>query len=72
MKRRYTVTNKDYAHGTKFKYNGKLYRRSIIGDAIFDHDISPERTDRMVAEFKSDAKLSIKAYNKKYGVQQNF
>ena len=66
--RKYTVTDKDYKNGEEFIHNGRLHRRSYIGNAIFDHDISSERTTEMVDEFVADSKLSNKAYNKKYGV----
>ena len=66
--RKYTVTDKDYPQGAEFMHNGRLYKRSIIAGAMFDHDISPERTNEFVAEFKAGSKLSIKAYNEKYGV----
>mgnify|MGYP003639669745 FL=1 len=66
--RKYTVTDKDYKNGDEFIHNGRLHRRSYIGKAIFDHDISSERTTEMVDEFVAGSKLSTKAYNKKYGV----
>ncbi len=66
--RKYTVTDKDYKSGDEFIHNGRKYRRSRIGKAIFDHDISSERTTEMVDEFVAGSKLSNKAYNKKYGV----
>ena len=49
--RKYTVTDKDYKNGDEFIHNGRLHRRSYIGKAIFDHDISSERTTEMVDEF---------------------
>ena len=66
--RKYTVTDKDYKSGDEFIHNGRLHRRSRIGKAIFDHDISSKRTTEMVDEFVAGSKLSNKAYNKKYGV----
>jgi len=39
-----------------------------IDEAIFDHDISPERTAKLVDEFVAGSKLSTKEYNSKYGV----
>ena len=68
MIRRYTVTNDEHPNGAEFMHNGRLYRRSIIGSAIFDHDISPERTAEAVNEFKAAAKMSTSEYNEKYGV----
>ena len=66
--RKYTVTDKDYKDGDEFIHNGRLHRRSRIGKAIFDHDISSERTTEMVDEFVAGSKLSNKEYYKKYGV----
>ena len=66
--RKYTVTDKDYKNGDEFIHNGRLHRRSYIGKAIFDHDISSERTTEMVDEFVAGSKLSNKEYYKKYGV----
>ena len=66
--RKYTVTDKDYKDGDEFIHNGRLHRRSHIGKAIFDHDISPERTAKLVDEFVAGSKLSTKEYNSKYGV----
>ena len=66
--RKYTVTDKDYKSGDEFIHNGRLHRRSRIGKAIFDHDISSERTTEMVDEFVAGSKLSNKEYYKKYGV----
>ena len=66
--RKYTVTDKQYKNGEEFIHSGRLYRRSRIGKSIFDHDISPERTAKMVDEFVAGSKLSTKEYNSKYGV----
>ena len=66
--RKYTVTDKDYKSGDEFIHNGRLHRRSHIGKAIFDHDISSKRTTEMVDEFVAGSKLSNKEYYKKYGV----
>ena len=66
--RKYTVTDVNHKDGDEFIHNGRLHRRSRIGKAIFDHDISSERTTEMVDEFVAGSKLSNKAYYKKYGV----
>ena len=66
--RKYTVTDKDYKDGDEFIHNGRLHRRTRVGKAIFDHDISSERTTEMVDEFVAGSKLSDKEYYKKYGV----
>jgi hypothetical protein len=66
--RKYTVTDKNYKDGDEFIHNGRLHKRSHIGKAIFDHDISSERTTEMVDEFVAGSKLSNKEYYKKYGV----
>tara|TARA_R110001599_G_scaffold206019_1_gene403322 strand:- start:2060 stop:2263 length:204 start_codon:yes stop_codon:yes gene_type:complete len=66
--RKYTVTDEDYKSGDEFIHNGRKYRRTRVGKSIFDHDISPERTTKLVDEFVVDSKLSNKAYNEKYGV----
>jgi hypothetical protein len=66
--RKYTVTDEDYKSGDEFIHNGRLHRRTRVGNAIFDHDISPERTAEIVDVFVNHGMLSNKAYNEKYGV----
>ena len=72
--RKYTVTEIkpsseiDWPVGAEFMHNGRLHRRTRVGNAIFDHDISSERTTEMVDEFVAGSRLSDKEYYKKYGV----